>query len=175
MNPASRCPPGLNTRKHSRHTAFTSGTNTLEIGWKIKSKDAEANADRSAISPRTHLSTRLSRFATSRSLLSCSSDRSKLTTSAPAAARTGACCPPPEARQRTVFPGNSASHAAGTDFVGVRITLQTPFRAARMTSGVTGVDQRLPCRDSRPRLPVVLDHVHWGVEHPGSAAARFRV
>jgi hypothetical protein len=149
MNPASSTPPDRRTRWHSRQTGNTSGTKTLDTGWKTRSKLSAENTDRSAMSPCTHAKLRSLQLATSWSRRSCSSERSKLVTCAPAAASTGACWPPPDARQSTRFPRTSPSHSDGTGLFGVRTTDHAPVRAAAMTSAPTGVHHSLPSRDSR--------------------------
>ena len=66
---------------------------------------------------------------------------------APAAARIGACCPPPDARQRTWRPATS-SHSRGTGLVGVSTISHRPLRAASIASGDTGTVHSLPCSTS---------------------------
>src|SRR5690606_34566162 len=60
-------------------------------------------------------------------------------TLAPAAANTGACWPPPDARQSTSTPSIlSGNHSRGTGFTGVSTTLQFPRRASAIVTLSTG-------------------------------------
>ena len=87
--------------------------------------------------------------ATNWSFASCSPEMSKLVTLAPAAARTGACCPPPDARQSTRLPTTPSNQECGTRRFGVRMTSQLPFRALSIVDSSTGWHQGLdPLRDS---------------------------
>ena len=71
----------------------------------------------------------------------CFTLKSNTVTSAPNAARIGACCPPPPARQSTFCFANSGPDAdsnqdLGTALVGVTRILHCPSRAAWICSGV---------------------------------------
>jgi hypothetical protein len=59
-------------------------------------------------------------------------------TIAPAAASIGACCPPADAKHKTLVPRMSPSHALGTFLFGVNMTSQSPFLAALMVALSTG-------------------------------------
>src|SRR4051794_31142065 len=56
--PHSSAPPGRSTRKHSRHTGASSGTNRFETGLKTRSNEESPNSDRSRMSPSTVRSSR---------------------------------------------------------------------------------------------------------------------
>jgi hypothetical protein len=148
MNPESSTPFGRRTRKHSFQTGRTSGTNTFEAGWKTRSNCSSSKQERSAISPCTQASNKPSLPATSWSLASCSSERSKLTTFAPAADKIGACWPPAEARQRTRLPAMLPNQGRGTGSRGVKMICQSPDCARRMVSESTGLHHALPSLDS---------------------------
>src|SRR5882762_7319056 len=143
MKPASNTPRGRSTRYASRHTGRTSGTNEFKHGWTIRSKLASSNG-RSAMSPSTVVMLRPSRSATIRSCPSWRGELSSTVTRAPAAARTGPCWPPPEARASTSRPLSGGNQARGTGRVGVSRTSHSPRRAAAMVPGETGTVQRLP-------------------------------
>src|SRR5262249_5522734 len=75
---------------------------------------------------------------------------SNTVTSAPAAASTGPCWPPPEARQRTEVPLRSAGNQSrGTGSYPMSTTDQSPVRARAVTSGPTGRVHSLPRSTSR--------------------------
>jgi hypothetical protein len=61
---------------------------------------------------------------------------------APAAARTGACCPPLAARHRTSSPDSSGNQSRGVSLFGVSLTDHRPARASAIVSAETGVLQR---------------------------------
>ncbi len=148
-------PPGRNTRKHSRQTGRMSGTNTFEHGWNIMSKDWSGNLVRSVISPSWRSSASPSRSATALSCESCAGELSKTETSAPAAAKTGACWPPADARARSRRPFNSPNHDRGTGLLGVSTTVQSPRLARAITSLETGTVHGFPratCRSHASRL-----------------------
>jgi len=105
------------------------------------------------MSPWTVRNSSDSRSATSRSCASCAGELSKTVTLAPAAAKTGACCPPPEARHRTSAPSISGNHARGTGFVFVSKTSHRPRRAASITSGPTGTVHWFPASTSLSHAP----------------------
>jgi hypothetical protein len=134
---------------------LTSGTNRLETGWKTRSKLPSAKAERSRMSHWMVSSSNSSRSATNLSCASCLGELSSTVTLAPAAAKVGACWPPPEARHRTSAPAISGNHDRGTGFVSVSKTSHCPRRAASITSGPTGTDHGLPsstCLSQAPRL-----------------------
>ena len=110
MNPASRMPPGRSTRNDSRQTGASSGQNTFDTGLNTTSKLASGKAPRSRMSPSTVRIASPSRAATSSSRPSCRGELSNTVTSAPAAASTGPCWPPPEARHSTAAPASSAGN-----------------------------------------------------------------
>jgi hypothetical protein len=57
-------------------------------------------------------------------------DPSSSVTSAPAAARIGACCPPPPARHKTGSPESEGNHSRGTVRCSLRWMAQDPARAS---------------------------------------------
>ncbi|MBI3882155.1 MAG: hypothetical protein HY301_19105, partial [Verrucomicrobia bacterium] len=63
---------------------------------------------------------------------------SKTVTTAPAAASTGPCWPPPAARQSVGVPVSGGNHSIGTGFVGVSRSSNWPVRARAITSLPTG-------------------------------------
>ncbi len=150
VNPVSSKPAGRSTRKHSRQTGARSGQKTFDTGLKTRSKLLSAKALRSRMSPSTVLMTRPSRAATSSSRASCRGELSNTVTSAPAAASTGPCCPPPEARHSTEVPLMSAGNQSrGTGSYPMSTTDQSPARARAVTSGPTGRVHSFPRSTSR--------------------------
>ena len=113
--------------------------NRFETGWKMKSKDPSAKAERSRMSPSTSLSSSPSRSATNLSWSSWRGELSNTVTFPPAAASTGPCCPPPLARQSISNPFSAGNHSRGTVFFSVRRIEKSPLRALAMTSGETGL------------------------------------
>src|SRR5262245_31553625 len=149
-NPVISTPPGRNTRNDSRQTGASSGQNTFDTRLTTASKLASGKALRSRMSPSTVRRARPSRAATSSSRASCPGELSNTVTSAPAAASTGPCCPPPEARQRIAVPVRSAgNHSRGVGWYPIRTTDQSPARARATTSGPTGRVHSLPRSTSR--------------------------
>lgn len=105
------------------------------------------------------------------------------TTEAPAALRTGACCPPPAARQSTSAPPIFRNQCFGTDLGPASVTVQSPRRALSITPASTGRTQGQFAEDAlfhpflliasmsttNPRAPFQL----W-LEHLGNARCTFR-
>jgi hypothetical protein len=150
VKPVSSRPAGRSTRKHSRQTGARSGQNVFDTGLKTRSKLESAKALRSRMSPSTVLIVRPSLAATSSSRPSCRGELSNTVTSAPAAARTGPCWPPPEARQSTAAPARpTGNQSRGTGSYPMRTTDQSPDLAREMTSGPTGAVHSLPRSTSR--------------------------
>ncbi len=80
-----------------------------------------------------------SRSATFLSCSNCFLDISVTVTSAPAAARTGACCPPPDAKQSIFNPSNDfGNQSLGTDFSVVTVISHSPDLLLSITSLLTG-------------------------------------
>ena len=98
------------TRDASRQTGARSGQNTFDTGLNTTSKLASGKALRSRMSPSTVVMASPSRAATSSSRASCRGELSKTVTRAPAAASTGPCWPPPEARPSSGTPARSAGN-----------------------------------------------------------------
>ena len=89
------------------------------------------------MSPSTSVRSSWSRRATNASWASCRGDASSSVTWAPAAARMGACWPPPPARQSTRASSRGANQSAGTGRVSVSRIDHEPARAAATTSDET--------------------------------------
>lgn len=117
--------------------------------------------------------------ATNSSFASCSFEMSKLVTLAPAAARTGACWPPPDARQSTRLPSTPSNQVGGTHRFGVRITFQWPLRAFLIVDSSTGRHHGLdPLRDSASHASLLCRwistiYLHCHLQRPtGDAVLR---
>ncbi len=96
------------------------------------------------MSPSTTSTCNPSRLATRQSCSSCFGELSKTVTWAPAAARTGACCPPADARQSVGVPLSSGNHAMGTGLPGVSNISNLPRRASATVSVLTVRVHRFP-------------------------------
>jgi len=103
---------------------------------------------------------RPSRSATIRSVANCASERSKLTTLAPAAARIGTCCPPP--RPGTARPCRADHRTAPRDRAGRRQDDLPVISSSARDRGAVDRDRPFVAllRLSIPGLAVAFENVH---------------
>lgn len=122
-NPLNSLPPFFKTLKHSFQIPPICSEYTFATGWKMRSKKPSSKGKFSVISACTRLIFIFSLFATVRSFSSWAGVISSTVISAPSAAKTGPCWPPPEIRASTFLPTTSLIQLLSTCFVGVRKSL----------------------------------------------------